>query len=728
MDSRRRLRENITLLRTLTSTPEAATEHALPSQTLSTRSLSFEREKEIVENLAFLSSTKYDPLKVMAACVDEDAAHGMLTVRLAVNTGDLKDVQQGFNKLATVLEHAALRVNSKSEDTNRLLRQVVNLDYTRILQRLRSKHIKLKRKQARKPALLTQLANAIHDKSIIPTRVVTASELGDIRRRTEQLEILFLDFEQGIKNHTKSFFVEEALMKIVEQAHQLVSVTRLSNALEMYDTINAELKTSLPEKTGKIGRYYSASYELVCAARTRKWQIFKRIKIEVCRIGDASGAPTPIPGPPPLTETLQKVTRGTHQRQVNLGESIAVHLGQPLPSIERTFQDFWYTGTRVHAEIQLLLYYELHPDLPRPRVICSSKSACYLCDLFIRFHGLYYIPRTHGRLYEKWTLPDLANGLTESCRAALNTVLDQLNAVLEQKIRSTLSEKKRVCYHPNESVLVPPGHWSNSEPSVALVPSSVASTPTIHVKQSGHADHMEESVSPALPSPTKRPNSGTSSVTTIHSSPRTVLGTETISEAASVSIIQATSQDAHQAFEDPRQPVATSSPEPVAPNLCSSNITKPLSPDGPRYLDDTSTHTASPPSLFQGQIPSHNEAPPDDKPQWQELPDASRSPLDFSIGKIHLTLSRECSITGTSHNNSVPDNCRYPTLVQVKRSKHGHSHHSRFEKASSNTVNLADLAPGKDVVVKQEGKELLRELYLKYEQDVMLIGFQFAGL
>ncbi len=103
------MRENITLLRTVTETPEEATANPAPESYPSARILSFEREKELVDNLAFLSSTKHDPLKVTAVCVEEDAAQNMLIVRLAANTGDFEDLQPGFNKLAKLLEHAALR-------------------------------------------------------------------------------------------------------------------------------------------------------------------------------------------------------------------------------------------------------------------------------------------------------------------------------------------------------------------------------------------------------------------------------------------------------------------------------------------------------------------------------------------------------------------------------------------------------------------------------------------
>lgn len=41
----------------------------------------------------------------------------------------------------------------------------------------------------------------------------------------------------------------------------------------------------------------------------------------------------------------------------------------------------------VHAEIQLLWHYDTEPSKTRPRVISSSKKACFLCNLFFECHG-----------------------------------------------------------------------------------------------------------------------------------------------------------------------------------------------------------------------------------------------------------------------------------------------------------------------------------------------------
>jgi hypothetical protein len=107
--SRKRLMQNITLLGSLSQVPEKPKENHLFSEVDTTRRLIIERENEIVGNLAFLSATTDDILKVMAVCVEEDDSGEAITIRVASNTGDLSEVVNGFTRLARILENAARR-------------------------------------------------------------------------------------------------------------------------------------------------------------------------------------------------------------------------------------------------------------------------------------------------------------------------------------------------------------------------------------------------------------------------------------------------------------------------------------------------------------------------------------------------------------------------------------------------------------------------------------------
>ncbi|KAM4066307.1 deaminase domain-containing protein [Hirsutella rhossiliensis] len=68
-------------------------------------------------------------------------------------------------------------------------------------------------------------------------------------------------------------------------------------------------------------------------------------------------------------------------------------------------RDKTMSEAKIHAEIQVIFYIETIGPQPLPRVICSSKDACFLCNAFIAMHGKFHTPRHHGRLYPGWRLP-----------------------------------------------------------------------------------------------------------------------------------------------------------------------------------------------------------------------------------------------------------------------------------------------------------------------------------
>jgi hypothetical protein len=204
--------------------------------------------------------------------------------------------------------------------------------------------------------------------------------------------------------------------------------------------INPSLKTYLPEAIGKVGRYYSATLELVYAARCRAYRLFESIEVE----------PFQIPMPASLIKSPWKV----------------------------------------HAEVQLLFFYEVHLGQLRPRFICSSKSACYMCNLFFSLHGGFCVPRTHGRLYDKWTLPDWLDIPAERHRE-LSRISALLKNTIDGKVLKASNRKRKKQYNfPNESVLLPLAPWSSSGISSKL--SSQASTSTIRPRS--RSDQRKNSI------------------------------------------------------------------------------------------------------------------------------------------------------------------------------------------------------------------------------------------
>ena len=89
----------------------------------------------------------------------------------------------------------------------------------------------------------------------------------------------------------------------------------------------------------------------------------------------------------------------------------------------------------VHAEIQQVLHYETEPHHPAPRAIGCSKSACYLCDLFLHKQCQFRVSQSHRRLYHRWTLPDI-NLTTETQTLSYRAIIQSMVQDLRQVIRS----------------------------------------------------------------------------------------------------------------------------------------------------------------------------------------------------------------------------------------------------------------------------------------------------
>lgn len=114
-----------------------------------------------------------------------------------------------------------------------------------------------------------------------------------------------------------------------------------------------------------------------------------------------------------------------------------------MPSYQPTLSNIFFKSKKasvecyVHAEIQLLVHYDLHPD-PRvlpPRVLGVSKAACYLCNLFILQHKRFFHSKTHGRLYDQWTMPDLATFSVQQ-RNDYRRVLNVMDKTIQSATRN----------------------------------------------------------------------------------------------------------------------------------------------------------------------------------------------------------------------------------------------------------------------------------------------------
>lgn len=340
-----------------------------------------------------------------------------------------------------------------------LLSQVTQMCFLRILSRLRSKHAPRTQKTKDRPPLPAHLLKTIsqcHDEAL----VANARVFPTLRQQCIALNDAFQILEDSAESDDKTRHVE-CIIALAKQ----IDLQTLATALGQSREVHSCLREYMPRALQKLGRYLDIARGLVNAARTTQHALFQRIVVLPVEPPEWS---TGNHTPPIANQQFESVwsraaatiprnrSQGPHQQAKKKYE--ARILSCPVK---------W----KVHAEIQLLLFYERQPRDRRPRAICSSKSACYLCDLFIGLHGSFFVPRTHGRIYDRWTLPAQATlGLQDTSR--LVSVLQKFNVALESVIRQAIMSKHEKRAPPVESVVGLVEPWSSHSTIVPKQPSA----------------------------------------------------------------------------------------------------------------------------------------------------------------------------------------------------------------------------------------------------------------
>lgn len=153
----------------------------------------------------------------------------------------------------------------------------------------------------------------------------------------------------------------------------------------------AVCKNKYIEQVYKLGRYWGLCVYLAAASR-KYWNIFQSMDLATIR---------------PYRSIISPISFK--------GGSVECH---------------------VHAEIQLLIYYDSSPDVSilKPRVLGVSKAACYLCNLFSKIHAEFFLSQTHGQLYDQWNIPDLAS-FDAAQRLKYRSILKSMDTELQITIK-----------------------------------------------------------------------------------------------------------------------------------------------------------------------------------------------------------------------------------------------------------------------------------------------------
>ncbi|KAK6441245.1 hypothetical protein LTR95_002526 [Oleoguttula sp. CCFEE 5521] len=272
---------------------------------------------------------------------------------------------------------AAKHELSRNSAERLLLEQVSQMCVACILSRLRSKHAAKTQKTKNKRQMPLLLAETVSQCRVEPA-VATLEDSNTMIDLYEQSDAFKGVFERLEHTDDRDVLVQH-ITEILSMAHRF-DLWALRTILKHSHVTNPSLKQYLPRAVEKLGHYRAITTDLINAARTASHTLFRRITIQPIE-------PPVLLNDGTLIATLRKfdaiwsriARKATHDLTERFhAKTMAEYQGRILGS---------NTKFKIHAEMQILCFYEQRPHLPKPRIICASKSACYLCDLFLKFHG-----------------------------------------------------------------------------------------------------------------------------------------------------------------------------------------------------------------------------------------------------------------------------------------------------------------------------------------------------
>ncbi|KAL8681904.1 MAG: hypothetical protein Q9186_001990 [Xanthomendoza sp. 1 TL-2023] len=367
----------------------------------SERALLIEDEKRLANDIAFLVAASEGAGAVTAVALEEKIEPRSLTIRLAANAQIPECVLEQVRAILTLLYIPQL-----SCLTN-LFPLVVKLNRDRIHARLRSKHWAVPsymgqgaRNSARPlheslRAHTPHLENDLHYPQISKMLVSLCNEY-------ERVETDLDDMDQDVRRLQSAIKMSFDMFRTMEMCTN-------DTALQPSNSTSLRLGSALAnrdvQQVYKLGRYWGLCQFLTKAAR-RYPALFCRASLEHIR---------------PYTNTRSPISLST--------------LRNPNKDRVKCF---------VHAEIQLITFYGLSKNRGSldPRWLGVSKSACFLCDLFIKAHGQFWVSHTHGRLYDQWTVPDLA----------------EFGSTQRNDYRRIIKEINQACIHRLKAIQAIPRH------------------------------------------------------------------------------------------------------------------------------------------------------------------------------------------------------------------------------------------------------------------------------
>ncbi|KAJ1323231.1 deaminase-like protein [Microdochium nivale] len=418
--------------------------------------LSFELERQLARNLAFLAFAEDDANCIPAVCVEQDVARNALSIRVANNSGEklLDNAVQGLQRIFDIMAKGHTERNVELEDE--IFTAIVTMCGPRILTRLQLQSAKRGQKKHNKninPGSSTSFATKLVDAAALLESVKDAGS-ADMRRAFISGAHKVAKEARGWQTYQTADSLK-SLISAVNHLVQAVNVEHVIGLISKQDLVQTA-QTSLINKACKISRYRETARWLCDHARgKRAFRMLTAIRLDL-----DLGARESLAKPNDLQ--LYEVIRSALLGSAAEADSASRMLRSMTSAVDEANTQFRALLSRtlkqakVHAEVKLLYFYEQNrATFPlMPRVVCSSKDACWLCNALITAHGQMFTPRCHGVLYPNWRQP-LIPGLV-SLHGSLSTLVAEglRRQVAEVALELLKPKKQRMVFTlPNESSL-----------------------------------------------------------------------------------------------------------------------------------------------------------------------------------------------------------------------------------------------------------------------------------
>ncbi|KAF6805111.1 hypothetical protein CSOJ01_09744 [Colletotrichum sojae] len=336
-------------------------------------------KRKFLDSVALLASTHKDGDRVSAATLEEGAPEGTV-VRIASNNGVSAPTLVRLRDIMTDLSYIAMTRNLSEQTIADILLKIVRLDVEKIrhyFAKLRGVRSRVLEMQRHLPQLSARVAPAEVQQfsswlgNLVAVTNVPADE------PPERL-LPHIRWAEKAKWEYSPYFEAAFLAQGVRQQPPW-----------MYNV-------------HKLGRY-AVSCRALCRLALEHPDLFSSIRVE------ALAAPPPFsfsfPGEDqPLRDVLRRIA-GEHQEE-NLARRLSMFWGSSAPP-EAHFRRICHVRLAVHAELQLLGFYDAHPELlPSFRFIGASKKSCFLCQRFLQGHpAAFSVSSCHQKLYLAWKPP-----------------------------------------------------------------------------------------------------------------------------------------------------------------------------------------------------------------------------------------------------------------------------------------------------------------------------------